>query len=91
LSLAVTVKFTVMLFVGGQVAAGTNVMFCGQVIVGGCVSRTVTVNEQEAVLFDVSLTLQVTVVVPTGKVEPEAGEQTGVPTFGQLSLTVGAG
>ena len=52
---------------------------------------TVTVNEQLAVLFDASLTLQDTVVVPTGKAVPEAGEQVGEPTFGQLSLTVGAG
>lgn len=50
-----------------------------------------TVNEQLAVLFDASLTLQVTVVVPTGKLDPDAGEQVGVPRFGQLSLTVGAG
>jgi hypothetical protein len=49
------------------------------------------VNEQLLVLFELSLTLQVTVVVPTGKVDPEAGEQVGVPTPGQLSLTVGAG
>lgn len=91
LSVAVTVKFTGMLLVGGQVAAVTKVMFGGHVIVGGCRSRTVTVNEQLAVLFEASLTLQVTVVVPTGKVDPEAGEHVGVPTFGQLSLTVGGG
>lgn len=91
LSVVVTVKFTGMLLVGGQDAAATKTMFCGHVIVGGCVSRTVTVNEQLAVLFELSLTLQVTVVVPTGKVDPEAGEQTGAPTFGQLSLTAGGG
>jgi hypothetical protein len=66
-------------------------MFAGQVMVGGCVSLIVTVNEQLALLFDESTTLQVTVVVPTGKLEPDAGEQVGVPTPGQLSLTVGAG
>ena len=54
-------------------------------------SLTVTVNEQPTVLFDASLTLQDTVVVPTGKLDPEAGEQVGVPTFGQLSLTFGDG
>ena len=52
-------------------------------------SLTVTVNEQLAVLLDASCTEQVTVVVPTGNVDPEAGEQVGVPRFGQLSLTVG--
>ena len=48
-------------------------------------------NEQPAMLFEASLTPQVTVVVPFGNVDPEAGEQAGVPTSGQLSLTVGAG
>jgi hypothetical protein len=37
-----------------------------------------------------SLTLHVTVVVPTGNEEPDAGVQDGDPTPGQLSLTVGA-
>ena len=60
-------------------------------MVGGCVSFTVTVKVQLAVLLDASLTLQLTVVVPTGKNEPDAGEHTGVPTPGQLSATVGAG
>lgn len=54
-------------------------------------SLTVTVNEQLDILFDESFTEQVTVVVPTGKVDPEAGEQVGMPRPGQLSLTVGAG
>jgi hypothetical protein len=67
------------------------VTFAGQVIDGGCVSLTVTVNEHVAVLPEASVTVQVTVVVPTAKVEPDAGEQIGDPTPGQLSLTVGAG
>ncbi len=49
-------------------------------------SLTVTVNVQDsgpALLFD----LHVTVVVPTGKNEPEAGEQTTVP---QVPVVVGA-
>ena len=54
-------------------------------------SLTVTVNEQLAVLLLASVTLQLTVVVPVGKNEPDAGLQVGVPTPGQLSLTVGAG
>jgi len=67
------------------------VILAGQVMVGACVSLTVTVNEQLAVLLDASVTEQLTVVVPFGKVEPEAGIQAGVPTPEQLSLTVGAG
>lgn len=91
LSVVVTVKFTGRLFVGGQEAAAMKVMLAGQVIVGGCVSRTVTVKEQLAELFEASLTVHVTVVVPTGNDDPDAGEQLGVPTPGQLSLTAGGG
>jgi hypothetical protein len=64
-------------------------MPAGQVIEGGCVSLTVTVNEQPEELPDASLTLHVTVVAPTANVEPDAGLQMGVPTPGQLSLAVG--
>lgn len=64
-------------------------MFAGQVIKGGCVSFTVTVNEQLAELPVESLTVQLTVVVPFGKADPLAGLQPGVPTPGQLSPTVG--
>ena len=57
-------------------------MFAGQVMVGACVSLTVTVNEQVEMSAE-----QLTVVVPIGKNDPEAGVQTGV----QLPVTVGAG
>lgn len=64
--------------------------FAGHVIVQ---VTTVTVKLQEAGgLFGLaSSTAQVTVVVPTGKFEPDAGTQVGEPTPGQLSLTVGVG
>ena len=52
--------------------------------------NTVTVKLQVAVLPDVSVAVQVTVVVPTGKTEPLAGLHIEV-TPGQLSDTVGAG
>ena len=91
LSVAVAEKLTGRLIEGGQVAAAATKMFAGQVIAGGCVSLTVMVNEQLAVLPEASLTLHVTVVMPLGKVEPDGGLHTGVPTPGQLSLTVGAG
>jgi hypothetical protein len=68
-------KLTIVLFVGGQVTAPTVVTFAGQVIDGGCVSLTVIVNEQ----LGPAVVLQVTVVVPTGKNEPLAGEQLTVP------------
>ena len=63
-------------------------MLAGQAMTGFSVSLTVTVNVQLAVLLDASVAVQVTVVVPVGKVEPDAGEQLAVDP-GQLSLAVG--
>jgi hypothetical protein len=59
----------------------------GQVIVGSCVSTTVTVKVQLASLPAASVAVAVTVVVPTGKVEPEGGEDTTV-TAVQLSVAL---
>ena len=64
-----------------------TVTFEGQVIVGGCVSLTVTVKLHCAVLPEASVAVEVTVVVPTGNTEPEAGDDTTV-TPGQLSEAV---
>ena len=47
-----------------------TVILAGQVIVGGCTSFTVTVNEQLAVLPYASVAWYVLVVVPTGKKLP---------------------
>lgn len=64
-------------------------MFAGQVTVGACVSLTVTVKVQAMpVLFDASLGVQVTVVVPTLKLEPDAGTHVTVAPA-QLSEAVG--
>ena len=49
-----------------------TVIFDGQVNVGGCVSFTVTVNEQPGPVVVVTFT----VVVPKGKKDPDAGERT---------------
>jgi hypothetical protein len=65
-----------------------TVMLDGQVIEGGCVSVTVTVNEQLTELPAASTTPQPTVVEPLGKVEPEGGVHTGVPAPEQLSDAV---
>ena len=62
----------------------------GTVSAGGCVSFTVMLLVQVPVFPLASATLQVTVVAPLGKKEPEGGAQTGAPTPGQLSLTTGA-
>jgi hypothetical protein len=53
-------------------------------------AKSVTLKLQEAVLPEASVAVHVTVVVPTGKVEPDGGVQ-AVVTPGQLSLAVGAG
>ena len=54
-------------------------------IVGGWVSLTVTVKVQ---VVGPDVAVHVTVVVPTGKNEPDAGEQVTVP---QEPVVVGAG
>ena len=65
------------------------VMFDGQAIVGGCVSFTVTVKEQDEVLPAASVTEQFTVVAPLAKVEPGGGTQFTEPRPGQLSAATG--
>jgi hypothetical protein len=63
-------------------------MFVGQVIVHGFC--TVILNVQFPWFPEVSVTVQVTVVIPTGKHVPDAGLQvTGLGPSGQLSLPVG--
>jgi hypothetical protein len=73
----------------GQV--GSSVILPGQVMLGDCVSLTVTVNVHEDGLLDASLTVQVTVDVPLGNIDPDGGVQDGVPTPGQLSDAVALG
>ena len=51
---------------------------------------TLNVNEQVAEFPELSKAVQVTVVTPTGKVDPEGGVQATVMPE-QLSLAVGAG
>jgi hypothetical protein len=56
-------------------------MFAGQATESEVAPLTVTVNEQDAVLLPESVAVQVTVVTPVGKVDPDAGLHTteGVP------------
>ena len=67
-----------------------TVRFAGHVIAGACVSCTVTVNEQvpSGLFGEASLAVHVTVVVPTGNDDPDAGTQLTVAP-GQLSDAVG--
>ena len=64
-----------------------TIISAGQVITGGSVSFTVTLNVQELVLPVASVAVTVTSVVPTGNVLPEAGTLE-VVTPGQLSVVV---
>jgi hypothetical protein len=65
-------------------------MLAGQVTTGGWLSFTVTVNMQLPVRLEESVTVQVTVVIPFGNTEPDAGlHTTGFGGSGQLSLPVG--
>ena len=63
-------------------------MFAGHVTEGACVSWIVTVNEHDPVFADASVAVHVTVVAPTGNVEPDAGTHATVAP-GQLSEAVG--
>jgi len=88
-----TVGGGVQLSVAGTAAglgAGTSASHCtvnatGQVIAGGCVSRTVTVNEQFATPATFEA-VHMTVVVPTGK---EFGEAITVEPTRQVTVGVG--
>jgi len=62
-------------------------MLAGQVMAGGSVSLTVTVKEQVAIFPEGSVAVQLTVVVPFGKAEPDAREQVTV-TWPELSVAV---
>ena len=66
------------------------VMLAGHVIEGASLSRIVTVNVHvpSGLSGDASLAVHVTVVVPTGNVDPDAGAQLTVAP-GQLSVAVG--
>ena len=55
--------------------AASAVIVDGRVRVGGVVSTTVTVEDAEPMIPNPSVAVQVTVVTPKGKVEPESGEQ----------------
>ena len=66
-------------------------MYKAKVIAGAWVSLTVTAKLQEECWPAASLTVQLTVVVPFGKNEPDSGLHDGVPTPGQLSVAVAFG
>src|SRR5262245_13600209 len=81
-----TVKVTLLLLHWPESAATT--ILVGQLIIGSCVSRTVTVNEQPLVLPTSSVAVQVTLLVPTLNVEPLGGTHTTTTVVSQLSVAV---
>ena len=66
-------------------AAALTTMLAGQVITGGWLSRTVTVNVHVAVLPLLSVAVLVTVVSPPGRLNPLGGTLTRLVTLPQLS------
>ena len=81
LSVAVAVKVT--LEAEHWPGSDERTIFAGQVIVGFCLSTTVTVNEQLAPV----VVVQLTIVAPIGKNEPLVGTQVTGPQL----LVVGVG
>lgn len=63
----------------------SRMRFVEQSIVGGVLSTTETVNEQELLLLLASVATQRTVVWPRGKVLPEIGEQISDGAMSQTS------
>src|SRR5258705_13910460 len=63
-------------------------MSVGQVICGGVVSCTRTVNEQVLVLPLSSVATQRTDVSPRGKSDPDGGRQTSATLLSQVSVAV---
>ena len=84
-SVALAVKVTTA--PDGPVAS-IPVMFAGTVTAGAVVSWTVTVKLLLPVLRAASVAEQMTVVVPSAKVEPEAGTQTGVRVPSTMSVAL---
>jgi hypothetical protein len=86
LSVAVAVQVTFLL--EHWPGSAFIVTGAGQARVGGVESTTV--NEQELRLLFASVAVQVTLVVPRGKVLPRAGEQTTTGFVSQASAAVAA-
>ena len=73
-------------------AAAGSVTDAGQAITGACVSVTTTAKEQVALLPAASVARKVTLVVPSGKVEPEASPRLTIAGDAvQLSVAVAFG
>jgi hypothetical protein len=84
-SVAVATKLTTA---PAELVDGT-VIVPGTVTTGGVVSFTVTVNDPETVTPVLLVAVQLTVVEPSGKSVPDAGEQldTSAPSRGSLAVT----
>nr|WP_238145304.1 hypothetical protein [Antricoccus suffuscus] len=67
--------------------AGT-LIFAGKLRIGAVVSATVTKKLPVCVLLAASVAVHDTVVVPTGNVDPDAGEQVGTTTPSTASFAV---
>jgi hypothetical protein len=71
------------------VAPASAVTFAGHLMTGGSLSATTTLKKQPAVFPEPSVAVQLTILVPAGKREPEGGAHvTDTPV--QLSVAVAA-
>ena len=73
-----------VLITTGQIPGAISTITC-------CGAWTVTLNVHEAVFPEESTAVQTTGVVPTGKIEPEAGTQVTVVVTAQLLVMVAVG
>ena len=90
LSVAVALNSVTLMVYLQKPSSVPRFAFEGQVITGNWLSVTVTVNEQVAVFELPSVTLNVFVVTPTGKLDPLANPVVCiVDAPGQLSVPTG--
>jgi hypothetical protein len=87
------VKLAAALVAKGHEACAVTVTAAGQPFgnTGACASIILTMKLQVPVLLEASLAVQLTVVVPTGKNEPVAGEHIMTIWFEAVQLSVADG
>ncbi len=69
-----------------QVASELTLIVGGHVIAGSCLSLTVMENVQVSEFPEASVAVEVTVVVPTGKFDPDAGTETTVTVLSLIQI-----
>jgi len=86
-----SVALAVNVTVAPDALVASTILLAGNESDGAVVSRTVTVNVALPVFPEESVAVHITVVVPSGNVEPEAGVHTAVNEPSTLSVAVAEG